>query len=80
MQQLTGVFNFAICVVVVTGQPFLRRLINSTCGLTKPFHHLSVTKSVKQDLDMWLMFLDKYNGVSVFHGRFWVSNRCRTIY
>ena len=73
-------FEFCYSVVVVTGWPFLRRLINSTCGLTKPFHHLSVTKSVKQDLDMWLMFLEKYNGVSVFHDRFWVTNRCRTIY
>ena len=73
MQQLIGVLNFATRVVV-PGRPFLRRLINSTCGLTKPFHHLRVTKSVKQDLDMWLMFFENYNGVSVFHDRFWVSN------
>lgn len=73
MQQLIGVLNFATRVIV-PGRPFLRRLINSTCGLTKPFHHLRITKPVKQDLDMWLMFFERFNGVSVFHDRFWVSN------
>ena len=29
---------------------------------------------MKQDLDMWLSFFDNYNGISVFHDRFWVSN------
>ena len=73
MQQLIGVLNFATRVIV-PGRPFLRRLINATCGLTKPFHHLRVTKVMKQDLDMWLRFFDNYNGISIFHDRFWVSN------
>ena len=51
MRQLIGVLNFATRVIV-PGQPFLQRLINATCGLTKQFHHLRVTKAMKQDLDM----------------------------
>lgn len=73
MQQLIGVLNFATRVIV-PGRPFLRRLINSICGLTKPFHHLRVTRSVRQDLEMWLLFFENFNGISVFHDRFWVSN------
>lgn len=73
MQQLIGVLNFANRVIV-PGRPFLRRLINSTCGLTKPFHHLRVTSSMRQDLTMWLMFFSTFNGVSVFHDRFWLNN------
>ena len=73
MQKLIGVLNFATRVIV-PGRPFLRRLINSTCGLSKPFHRLRVTKPMKQDLDMWLVFFEKYNGVSVFHDRYWISN------
>jgi hypothetical protein len=73
MQSLIGVLNFA-CRVIYPGRPFCRRLINSTCGLTKPYHHLRVTKAIKADLNMWLDFFSNYNGVSVFHDRFWVSN------
>lgn len=73
MQQLIGVLNFA-ARVIVPGRPFLRRLINATRGLTKPYHHLRVTLDIKRDLDMWLTFFKGFNGVSVFHDRFWVSN------
>ena len=73
MQQLIGSLNFA-ARVIVPGRPFLRRLINSTKGVTKPHHHLKVTNSMRQDLDMWLNFFKNYNGVSVFHDRFWVNN------
>ena len=38
MQQLIGSLNFATRVIV-PGRPFLRRLINSTKGVTKPHHH-----------------------------------------
>lgn len=58
MQKLMGLLNSATRVIVL-GHPFLRRLINSTCGLRIPFHHLRVTKSMKQDFDMWLMFFEK---------------------
>jgi len=73
MQSLIGSLNFA-CRAVVPGRPFCRRLINAICGLTKQHHHLRVSKGVKLDLEMWLRFFDSFNGVSVFHDRFWVSN------
>lgn len=73
MQQLIGVLNFATRVIV-PGRPFLRRLINATRGLSKPFHHTRVTQDMLKDLDMWLLFFRNFNGVSVFHDRFWVNN------
>ena len=76
MQSLTGV-NFA-CPAVISGRPFCRRLINSICGLTKPFHHLRITAGVRKDLLMWLQFFQEFNGVSVFHDRYWVSKRGRS--
>ena len=74
IQQLIGSLNFATRVIV-PGRPFLRRLINSTKGVTKPHHHLTVTSSMRQDLEMWLTFFQNYNGISVFHDRFWVTNQ-----
>lgn len=74
MQQLIGSLNFATRVIV-PGRPFLRRLINSTKGITNPHHHLRVNKGMRKDLDMWLEFFKHFNGISVFHDRFWVNNQ-----
>ena len=73
MQSLIGSLQFA-CRAIVPGRPFIRRLINSICGLTRPHHHLRVTKAMKNDLEMWLAFFQQFNGISVFHDRFWISN------
>lgn len=79
MQSLIGQLSFA-SRVIYPGRPFCRRLINATCGLTKPFHHLRVNKAIKADLRMWLTFFENYNGISVFHDRFWVSNQDVQLY
>lgn len=73
MQSLIGSLNFA-CRAVTPGRPFCRRLINAICGLTKQHHHLRITAGMKKDLTLWLQFFKNFNGVSVFHERFWVSN------
>ena len=73
MQSLIGSLNFC-CRAIVPGRPFCRRLINATCGLTQPFHHLRITKPIRLDLQMWLHFFRNHNGVSAFHDRYWVTN------
>ena len=73
MQSLIGSLNFC-CRAIIPGRPFCRRLISATCGLTKPYHHLRITRPIHLDLRMWLTFFQDHNGVSAFHDRFWVSN------
>lgn len=73
MQSLIGVLNFA-CRAVVPGRPFCRRLIDSVCGLTKPHHHIRLNRGIREDLRMWLNFFGTFNGISVFHDRFWTSS------
>ena len=73
MQSLIGSLNFA-CRAIAPGRPFCRRLINAICGLKKPHHRLRVSKPIKQDLIMWIQFFQGFNGISVFHDRFWMSN------
>lgn len=68
LQSLIGLLNFT-CAVVLPGRPFLRRLINLTMGLKAPFHHANVSKGVKDDLQVWLRFLENYNGRSFFISR-----------
>ena len=73
MQSLIGSLNFCSRAIPL-GRPFCRRLIDSICGLTKPFHHIRVNKEIKADLLMWLHFFQTHNGLSVFHDSFWQSN------
>lgn len=73
MQSLIGSLNFC-CRAIAMGRPFCRRLIDKTCGLTKPFHHLRITQGIRRDLQMWLHFFQRHNGISVFHDRLWLSN------
>ena len=73
LQSLIGSLNF-VCRAVGPGRPFLRRLICSTKGLKQPLHVTRVTAAMKDDLHMWLKFLDRFNGVSLFREVAWTSN------
>ena len=55
MQSLIGSLNFA-CRAIIPGRPFCRRLINSTCGLSKPHHHLSISAGMRKDLKLGFGF------------------------
>ena len=68
MQSLIGLLNFA-CRVISPGRPFLRRLINSTMGIQKPHHHISISKPIRADIAAWLSFLSSFNGISLFPER-----------
>ena len=79
LHSLIGSLNFA-CRAVVPGRPFCRRLINAACGLTKQHYHLRITADMKKDLELWVQFFQNFNGISVFHDRFWVSNEDLQLY
>jgi hypothetical protein len=70
MQSLLGSLNF-ICRAIAPGRPFCRRLIDSTCGISKPYHHIRIKPGMREDLKMWLSFLADFNGISMFNDRFW---------
>jgi len=73
MQSLIGSLNFC-CRAIPLGRPYCRRLLDSICGLSKPYHHIRVKQEIKKDLSMWLEYLRFFNGVSIFHDQFWVSS------
>ena len=73
MQSLLGSLNF-VCRAVAPGRPFCRRLINSTCGVTKSYHHIKIKSGMRKDLSMWLKFLSDFNGISMFNDSFWSFN------
>lgn len=73
LQSLIGLLNFA-CLVVVPGRTFLRRLIDLTCGISQPHHHIHLNCDARADLDMWSHFLENYNGKSVLLPEIWSSS------
>lgn len=65
LQSIIGTLSFA-CAVVLPGRAFLRRLIDLTIGVAKPFYYIRLTKEVRQDLMTWQRFLEDFNGRSFF--------------
>lgn len=65
LQALIGTLQFA-CRVVPPGRAFLRRMINLTCGITRPHHHIKLNSAFHKDLAVWSLFLKHWNGSSMF--------------
>ena len=47
-------------------RPFLRRIFNLLYTVDRPHHNIRITKEVLKDLEIWLVFLQGYNGVTYF--------------
>ena len=46
------------------GRAFSRRIYLATSSAKKPHHFIRITGGMYQDLLVWNLFLDKFNGVS----------------
>lgn len=79
VQSLTGLLNFA-CLVIVPGRAFLRRVIDSTIGVRSPNFSIRLTRSVREDLKVWLSFLSQYNGKSLFLPDVWNNSDKLSLY
>ena len=73
LKSLIGTLNFAY-KAVRPGRAFLRRLIDLTHSLLRPFHHVRFTKGAKLDMNVWLSFLEDYNGTSLMLYENWLSS------
>ena len=51
---------------VYSDKTFCRLLISATCGLTKLYHHLRITRPIHLDLLMWLTFFHFRNSQCFF--------------
>ncbi len=70
IESLVGKLNFH-CQAVSVGQPFLGRLYNLFSQHKIKIHRVSLKIPGKKDLQLWLTFLDKYNGVSIIPESIW---------
>ena len=58
LQRLSGFLNF-LCRAIVPGRTFMRRLYNSFSPLMKPHYHVNISAEIKEDLRIWLSFLEQ---------------------
>ena len=71
IQQLTGSLNFA-CQVIVPGRAFLRRLINLSIGLCKPYYHIRLSSEARKDLNAWSYCMSNFNRKSILSYSAWI--------
>jgi hypothetical protein len=64
--QLLGHLNFA-SRVIVPGRSFVSYLLGIACSVSELHHHVHLTNSCREDIRMWLLFLQQWNGVSFFY-------------
>lgn len=73
LQSLVGSLNFCSRAIPAS-RAFCRRFYDAMCGISKPHHFIRVTYPMKEDIKMWLLFLDCFNGSHYFPERLWISN------
>ena len=64
LKSLIGMLNFACNVV--PGRTLLRRLINLTFGIKKPYHDRKLNLETRSDLKDWAVFLEHFNSKAFF--------------
>ena len=79
LQSLAGKLNF-ISRAVRGSRAFIRRFYDAMIGYTKPHHHIRLTKSIKEDIVLWLSFLNSFNGVIYFPEICWSTNETLHLY
>ena len=74
LQSTCGMLNFA-CGVIPSARAFTRRLYDLSIGKSKPYYRVKMTREVKQDLQVWRMFLNQYNYRTLLLDYKWISNQ-----
>lgn len=69
LQSLLGLLVFTSKVVPM-GRVFTKRLFRATCGVKSPHHHIRISADMKEDLRIWSLFLDNFNGYTVWQDDF----------
>lgn len=79
LQSMIGLLNFAGSVII-PGRAFLRQLIDPTIGVKAAHHRIHLTSQVKEDLRVWLEFLNNFNGKSFFLHDEWLNSHKLHLY
>ena len=65
MQSVIECLQFATSVII-PGRAFVRRLVDTTIGVKKPSHFVTLNDGTTVDIKMWLTFFQFHNGKTIF--------------
>lgn len=57
-----------------------RRFYDAMIGVANPHYKVRVSNAVKEEMHMWLQFLDKFNGITYFPQQKWVNSMVLQLY
>lgn len=73
LQSLVGSLNFC-ARAIPPARAFNRRFCDAMRGIAHPGHFIRVSSEMKEDVLMWLSFIEKFNGSNSFGIFDWLSN------
>lgn len=73
LQSLLGKLNF-VTKAIAPGRAFVRRMHNATIGIINPHHFIRLNQEMKDDMQLWLKYLQDFNGKVYFSEAEWSSN------
>lgn len=73
LQSIVGLLNF-ICKAIPSGRAFNRRFYDAMAFVKQPHHFVRLTAGMREDFKTWLMFLQNFNGISIFSDHNWSHN------
>ncbi|XP_060067052.1 uncharacterized protein LOC132547301 [Ylistrum balloti] len=73
IQSLTDLLNFC-SLAIPSSRGFSRRFYYAISSMSNPRHHIRLNQELKEDIRVWLVFLDCFNGVTYIPNLEWSSN------
>jgi len=79
LQSLTGKLSFC-SQAVRASRAFLRRFYDAMCGLKKSYYKIRVNGEMREDILMWIQFIEDFNGVVHIPNKVWLDNSVIHLY
>ena len=81
LESVVGLMAFC-SRAIPSSRAFIRRFYDLIASVKskKPYHFVRINKEVKEDVRVWLNFLENFNGATYIPDRFWVSNETLELY
>lgn len=70
MQSLVGSLAF-VTKAIPAGRAFCRRFYDSLSQGYKKHHYITISKALRDDMEVWLKFLSEFNGTTLFPDMHW---------
>ena len=79
LQAILGSLNF-FTKAIPTGRTFSCRLYQAQAQAKLPHHYIRINNDMKEDLNMWLTFLNSFNGTAIMSDLDWISDESMNLY